>query len=72
MNYTEAIFDLFRNSKPYFINRNGTTIIPLATAPNTEIAGPTPIPYNMGLATSGNPAAMMLLRNVLADTALAA
>ena len=71
-NYDVTILDLFRSSEPYFMKINGITSITQATTPRTEVAGPTPIPYNMGLATSGKPAAMMLRRNVFEETALAA
>ena len=54
------------------MNKNGTGSASAATAPRILIAGPTPRFSNIGLAARGSPAANKLLRNVLADTALAA
>jgi len=67
-----AKLDLFLKASPYFINKNGTGIAAVATAPRIDMAGPTPRLWNIGMAARGNPAANMLRRKVLAETALAA
>jgi hypothetical protein len=54
------------------MNTKGTGIAIVATPPRIDIAGPTPRWWNIGCAAIGKPAAMMLLRKVFADTALAA
>lgn len=54
------------------MNMKGTGIAIVATAPKIDAAGPTPKLWNMGLAARGSPAAKTLLRNVFAETALAA
>ncbi len=63
---------IFLNFTPYFIKMNGTGIARVATAPRIDIAGPTPRVVNIGLAARGNPAAKTDLKNVFAETALAA
>lgn len=69
---TGANLDFLLNTKPYFMNINGTGMASTATPPSIDIAGPTPSLWNIGLAASGNPAARILRRKVFADTALAA
>jgi len=54
------------------MNTNGTGMAIVATAPRIDIAGPTPRLWNMGFAAIGKPAAIILLKKVFADTALAA
>lgn len=54
------------------MNINGTGIAITATPPRIDTAGPTPKLWNIGDATSGNPAAKKLRRKVFPDTALAA
>jgi hypothetical protein len=69
---TGANLDILLKVNPYFMKMNGTGIATVATAPKIDIAGPTPKLWNIGFATSGNAAAKTLLRNVFAETALAA
>lgn len=54
------------------MNKKGTGIAMVATAPKMDMAGATPRLWNIGIAASGNPAARTLRRKVFADTALAA
>ena len=54
------------------MNRIGTRSKAAATAPNIEMAGPIPRTLIIGLAASGNPAAIKLCRNVTAAIELAA
>ncbi|KAG9817515.1 hypothetical protein KCU77_g17698, partial [Aureobasidium melanogenum] len=69
---TGANFDIFLSFNPYFMKMKGTGKANAATPPRMLIAGPTPRLLNIGLAASGRPPAIMLRKNVLAETADAA
>lgn len=64
--------DILLSVRPYFIKIKGTGNARHAMPPKILIAGPTPRLLNIGFATSGNAEASKLLKNVFADTALAA
>jgi len=70
--WTGAKLDLFLKARPYFMNKKGTGTARVATPPRTDMAGPTPKLWNIGLAARGSPAARILRRKVFAETALAA
>lgn len=72
MCHPSIIFDALLNAGPYLTNKNGTGNNTAATAPIIEIAGPIPNALIIGFAANGNPAAMILLRNVTAAVELAA